>query len=331
MSLGRIWNLATVNDWYFLQESPLDTRYPLKNAIQLGTWISQDPETYFFDSIYLPVKEVTSSGIADDWTYVNIGLSTEQLAQIYKTYHGFNYLSPPFYKNNAALSIIDLGEKIRSIFLLNKGKYLKLLELQGYTYNPLFNVDGVEIRQSLDNEGTNDVISNAFASGHGGTAENVTQTHNVSSYDNTEKTEYTDTTEGGQVSLDGIPQYGYDSTTHQWTSGTGSLDNLSGETMSASGSRNETTYKHNNALNKKWNETTQQYDEEEYEVDAKDTAFKKALVGGDKMHNEKLIRQGNIGVTKTQELIEAERQNLRYSVVKEFFDDINAQILVGIY
>lgn len=331
MSLGRIWNLATVNDWYFLQESPLDTRYPLKNAIQLGTWISQDPETYFFDSIWLPVKEVTSSGIAEQFTYVNIGLSTEQLAQIYKTYHGFNYLSPAFYKNNPALSIIDLGEKIRSIFLLNKGKYLKLLELQGYTYNPLFNVDGTEIRQSLDNEGTNDVSSNAFASGHGGTAEDVTNTHKVSAYDNTEKTEYTDQTQGGQNSLDGIPQYGYDSTTDTWTKSNGSLANLSGETMSASGSRNETTYTHNNAMNKKWNETTQQYDEEEYEVDAKDTAFKKALVGGDKMHNEKLIRQGNIGVTKTQELIDAERQNLRYSVVKEFFDDINAQILVGIY
>ena len=331
MSLGRIWNLATVNDWYFLQESALDTRYPLKNALELGTWVSQNPYAYFFDSIWLPVKEVTANGIAEQFTYQNIGLTPEQLAQIYKTYHGFNYLSPAFYRDNPAISIIDLGEKIRSIFLLNKGKYLKLLELQGYTYNPLFNVDGTEIRQSLDNEGINDVTSNAFASGHGGTAEDVTQTHNVSSYDNTTKTEYTDETKGGQVSLDDIPQYGYDSTTHQWTSGTGSLANLSGETMSASGSRSETTYKHNNAFNKKWNATTQKYDEEEYEVDAKDTAFKQALVGGDKMHNEKLIRQGNIGVTKTQELIEAERQNLRFSVVKEFFDDINAQILVGIY
>ena len=292
----------------------------------------QDPETYFFDSIYLPVRQMDPlTGLSEQWTYVNIGLTPEQLAQIYKTYHGFNYLSPPFYKNNAALSIIDLGEKIRSIFLLNKGKYLKLLELQGYTYNPLFNVDGTEIRQSLDNEGINDVTSNAFASGHGGTAEDVTQTHKVSAYDSTEKTEYTDETKGGQNSLDGIPQYSYNSTTEKWESGTGSLANLSGETMSASGSRNETTYKHNNALNKKWNETTRQYDEEEYEVDAKDTAFNKALVGGDKMHNEKLIRQGNIGTTKTQELIEAERQNLRYSVVKEFFDDINAQLLVGIY
>lgn len=331
MSLGRIWNLATVNEWYYLQETELEYRKPLQNAIELGTWVAQNPYAYFFDSIWLPVKEVTSSGIAEQFTYVNIGLTPEQLAQIYKTYHGFNYLSPAFYKDNPSLSILDLGEKIRSIFLLNKGKYLKLLELQGYTYNPLFNVDGTEIRQSLDNEGTNDVSSNAFASGHGGTAEDVTNTHKVSAYDNTEKTEYTDETKGGQNSLDGIPQYGYDSTTHQWTSGTGSLSNLSGETMSASGSRNETTYTHNNAMNKKLNETTHEYDDEEYEVDAKDTAFGQKLVGGDKMHNEKLIRQGNIGTTKTQELIDAERQNLRYSVVKEFFDDINAQILVGIY
>ena len=324
MSLGRIWNLATVNDWYYLQETELDYRRPLQNAIELGTWISQNPYVYFFDSIWLPVKEVTANGIAEQFTYQNIGLTPEQLAQIYKTYHGFNYLSPAFYRDNPAISIIDLGEKIRSIFLLNKGKYLKLLELQGYTYNPLFNVDGTEIRQSLDNEGINDVTSNAFASGHGGTAEDVTQTHNVSAYDSTTKTEYTDETKGGQVSLDEIPQYGYDSATGTWTSGTGSLANLSGETMSASGSRNETKYTHNNAQNGVTGH-------EEYEVDAKDTAFGQKLVGGDKMHNEKLIRQGNIGVTKTQELIEAERQNLKYSIVKEFFDDINAQILVGIY
>ena len=330
MSLGRIWNLATVNDWYFLQESPLDTRYPLKNAIQLGTWVSQNPETYFFDSIWLPVKEVTADGIAEQFTYQNIGLSTEELAKIYKTYHGFNYLSPAFYRDNAALSIIDLGEKIRSIFLLNKGKYLKLLELQGYTYNPLFNVDGIEIRQSLENQGINDVSSNAFASGHGGTAEDVKTTHNVSPYDeNTLKEEYNDETKGGQNSLDGIPQYSYDSTTGTWTRTNGSLSNLSGETMSASGSRNETTYTHNNAKNRMVIDGVEQ--DVDYHVPSKDTAFGEALSGGDKMHNEKLIRQGNIGVTKTQELIDAERQNLRYSVVKEFFDDINAQLLVGIY
>ena len=156
---------------------------------------------------------------------------------------------------------------------MNKGKYLKLLELQGYTYNPLFNVDGTEIRQSLENQGINNVTTSAGSFGRGLREENNKLTHNVSAYDSGVKEEYNDTTTGLEADHD-LPQLSYDPATG---------------------------------------------------------AFGETLVGGDKMHNEKYIRQGNIGVTKTQELIEAERQNLKYSIVKEFFDDINAQILVGIY
>lgn len=326
MSLGRIWNLATVNDWYYLQETELQYRKPLQNAIELGTWVSQDPYVYFFDSIWLPVKRVTANGIADDWTYENIGLTPEQLAQIYKTYHGFNYLSPPFYKDNAELSIIDLGEKIRSVFLLNKGKYLKLLELQGYTYNPLFNVDGVEIRQSLENQGINNVTNQSVSSGRSLQDQNQKSTHNVSAYDSGTKEEYNDVTKGNKTDgVNNLPRVEYNFDTGELESKTpDTYSDVAGQTASYGTSGNFTKYEHNNAHNGVTGH-------EEYTVDAKDTAFGEALVGGDKMHNEKYIRQGNIGVTKTQELIEAERQNLKYSIVKEFFDDINAQILVGIY
>lgn len=316
-----------MNDWYYLQETELEYRKPLQNAIELGTWISQDPYVYFFDSIWIPVKEVTSEGIADDWTYVNIGLTPEQLAQIYKTYHGFNYLSPPFYRDNAALSIRDLGEKIRSIFLLNKGKYLKLLELQGYTYNPLFNVDGVEIRQSLENNGINDVETNSFSSGRDATANNNKTEHQTTPYDdNTYKKEYQDTTQG-QASVSNFPQYDWNGT--NWVVSQDSMSNVGSESMTRAGGKTSTAYSHKNAKNRMVINGVEQ--DVDYHVQSKDTAFGEALSGGDKMHNEKYIRQGNIGVTKTQELIDAERQNLKYSIVKEFFDDINAQILVGIY
>ncbi len=282
----RIWNLATVNEWYKPITYDGTVLYPLQNAIELGTYTewTQETHTCFFDSIYLPVKQVTNLGIADDWTYVNIGLFPSDIAKVYKTYHGLNYLSSEYIKDKLDPCIRDLGDNIRSVFLLNKGKYLKMLELQGYTYNPLFNVDGVEIRQSLKNEGVNNTNRTY-------TPNNLTTTHNVSSYNSETKEEYNDVQTGSYT------------------------DN--------------TNYTHNNAKNRMVIDGVET--DVDYHVQKEDTAFGEALSGGDKMENEKYIRQGNIGTTKTQELIEAERQNLRFTVLKEFFDDINEQILVGIY
>lgn len=56
-----------------------------------------------------------------------------------------------------------------------------------------------------------------------------------------------------------------------------------------------------------------------------------AITGGDYSHIEKRVRQGNIGVTMTTQLIEAERELVKFNLIQEFFNDINKQYLVGIY
>ena len=91
------------------------------------------------------------------------------------------------------------------------------------------------------------------------------------------------------------------------------------------GTKGSTKYVHNLAKN------LNGANEEDYIVDARDTAFGQALKGADKMHVEKLIRHGNIGVTKTTELIEDAREVIAYSIIQQFFDDINEVILVGIW
>lgn len=336
----KIWNLRTVNDWATYNMQPYNTpQYAFQRCIELATQTQTEPTIkYFFTDIWIPVKKMYTDQnvqltpeqfLAAEYVWANIGLTPLQISDAYQTLYGMNYLSVPAFSDDLGYSSVsELSSKMKAIFNLNKGKYLKLLDLQGLSYNPLWNVDGTEIRQTLENEGVNDVSSNAFASGHGGTAEDSISTHKTTPYDsNTLKTEYEDTTKGGQTSINGIPQYGYNSTTDTWETTDGSLSNLSGETMSASGSRNETTYTHNNAENGITDETYGT----DYVVQAVDTAFGQMLVGGDKMHVEKYIRQGNIGVTKSTELIEAEREILRFSVLKEFFDDINEQLLVGIY
>lgn len=56
-----------------------------------------------------------------------------------------------------------------------------------------------------------------------------------------------------------------------------------------------------------------------------------AITGGDYSHIEKRVRQGNIGVTMTSQLIEAERELVKFNLIQEFFNDVNKQLLVGIY
>ena len=56
-----------------------------------------------------------------------------------------------------------------------------------------------------------------------------------------------------------------------------------------------------------------------------------AITGGDYSHIEKRARQGNIGVTMTTQLIEAERELVKFNLIQEFFNDVNKQLLVGIY
>ena len=272
--------------------------------------------------------------MAEEFHFYNVGFKTVEIADAYQTLYGFNALSVPFDPTsigNATLSTGILGQKIAAIFQMNKQKYYKMIELQGYTYNPLWNVDGTEIRQSLANEGVNNVDTNSFSSGHGVTSNNNETEHKTAPYDNdTYRKEYQDTTQGKSTVKD-FRQYAWDDTTGQWVVEYDTISNVGAESATKAGGKTSTIYVHNNAMNKVIVDGQVQDREEEYIVNVTDTAFGQALVGGDKMHLEKYVRQGNIGVTKTQELIESERQNLRFSVMQEFFDDINKELLVGVY
>ena len=239
----------------------------------------------FFLNIYIPVHNYdnTTHEMLDTYTYENIGVSDSQIADIYTTFYGQNYLIEPLQListdvTDYATSEANLGKRIKSVFLMNKGKYLKLIELQGYKYNPLWNVDGTEEYTFLENQGVNDV-------------KNTTKLGSVTEKTNT-----------------------YDGTLRdaaQTTYGTvGSNSN---------NQENETTYTHHNAENNG------------SDYSGGTDTFGNTVVGGDKYHTEKRVRKGNIGVTKTQELIANERENLKFSIIEEFFKDINKQILIGIF
>ena len=265
--------------------------------------------TDFFAAVYIPVKIPTSQGMPDEYTYTNIGLTATEIAQIYADYFGLCFLIEPLQTVTGeawdyALSVGKLARRIKSVLYMNKGKYLKLMEIEGFVYNPLWNVDGTEIFSSLENSGEDDETT-------------TTKEDRVTFYNTDQETKTQTNT--------------YDGTLRDAEKQTVTQDpGLSGGEPTKNYTRSKADplsnivtreYIHKNADN----------DGEDYTVAAEDTAFGEAVTGGNKFHTDKRIRSGNIGVTATQDLIQKSREILRYSIIDEFFRDINTQILIGIY
>ena len=277
-------------------------------------------EGSFFENIYIPIKIVTASGMSDDYTYVNVGLTCRDIADIYYSQYSGNYLMD-----------VKLSTRMQAIFKKNLGKYLRLLELEGYEYNPLWNVDGTEIRQNLENHGETDREYGGIDSVVGTNFANSQSTHTSSTFDQTLKTEYQDTYAGsGTAPIANSVQY--------VTEKTDGADkgNIEVKNASITGSPETVTYTTNGHKNteKEVHRSAKNIvngSEVDYVVNAKDTAFGTSLIGGDRMAVEKYVRQGNIGVTKTTELIESQRDIVRFVILQQFFDDINDVILIGLY
>lgn len=271
-------------------------------AFEGATALGTSPETYLFSEIYIPIlvrnedhsPKILEDGSNFEFEYVNVGMTPEQITDAYWTLYGYNKLAVPIYEKRVdpygypMTGDLTLKLKMLSIINMNKYKYLKWIDSMGYAYNPLWNVDGSDIFQSLDN--------------HGGV------TTNRSPILQTSALNQVTTDSSGTLRNADQTTLGYNNTTTDFTDLT-----------------DVTKEKHEHAKNKVNNEDV------EYSVAAKDTAFGTALTGGDYMHVEKRLRQGNIGVTMTTQLLEAERNYVRFGLVQEFFKDINKQLLVGTY
>lgn len=292
-----------------------ETETPIeKPALELAfaTALDTGSSTEFFDSIYIPVKKPTNSGMPESWSWENIGLDSEEIAKVYADFYGENYIIEPLVKRqNEPYDYIGscglLANRIKSVLEMNKGKYLKLIELNGYTYNPIWNVDGEEIYTSLENEGSTTEKTETGA-------DSVT----FSSVDSTQQTDL-NTYEGGSAH----PAQTVTTTANPALDANGKpTKNYTRTRAEPEDNTIEKTYTH---------ETVTTAEGAEYTAAAEDTAFNQAAVGADKYHTDKRIRRGNIGVTATQDLIEKQKAIVRTSILQEFFDDINQQILIGIF
>lgn len=324
-------NLETVDTWYTTPYA--ETNFALKYVFD---------NCSLFNNIWIPVKEVNSNGMTADAIYQNIGLTSDELTILYESLYKENYIVTNYVLDGnklSATSMTDLCNRVTSVLNMNKYKYLKLIELSGYTYNPLWNVDGTEDFTYLDNDGGNETNTQYIRSeytDHGTNTigsssdtnignkthtggETTSNTHNdinsVTSFDSenwsdSNKNEGSSTT---TVTNNNVTDSDNSTQTHSERNDTNSL------THGGHTDNDIITTTHKNALNNG------------AEYSGGIDTYGNNVIGCDKYHTERRVRSGNIGVTKTQELIESERKNLKFSIIGEFFKDLNEQILVGIY
>lgn len=271
-------NLKRVETWYDTPYSEL-TPTALQQVFQNGTGIGS-PISYFFADIWVPfAKRKGGDGtdkhdiVPGEYVYQNVGFTNEEIATIYWAQYRSLFLSEPLDTTDASTigaSTAHLGKIIKAILTKNKYKYLKWIDEMGYAYNPLWNVDGVEEYQSIDEHG------------------NVTKTDTPIL--------------ATATALD-----------------TSSYDGVLKPTQSTS-----TTYNGTQATS---TETHTAIITDESGI----PGVIHNITSGDYTHIEKRLRQGNIGITKSTELIESERELVRFNLLQEFFNDINKEILIGIY
>lgn len=233
------------------------------------------PYTYFFDTIYAPVKTPTGSGMPDNYTYMPVGWSYSQIASIYGNRFAGNFW-PQYFEDSAALNAAIAAyeciavDRIEDVLTANEYKYRKLIELQGYAWNPMWNVDGTTLHSHIEQHAQETET----------TATDTTTTISHAPYDDNEFKDAEKRRDSGSAA-----------------------DNI----------------------------RTRTHTQESHTVSAEDNAFGEALSSGDIYHVDKELRQGNIGVTKTTELIESARRTLEWSVLDVFFNDLNKQLLIGIF
>lgn len=292
-------NLKTTKDWYKSGD--------LEQAFNIG--LSASTNDVFFQ-IYVPIRQVTSINDQGeetcDYGLYDVGLSYKELASLYNTQYGRNYLISDTSESDY---ITDLGLRIKNVVAKNYYKYLKLIELMGYLYNPIWNVDGIELHGTADFEGDTDTLHNPagkIMTGADGSFKPTTK-HYVNPYDDSA-----------------------DPSTRLE-----SMDEQTGRTYQDFDSYSEVNsvihHVASNIVNTADEGEDPVLENQAFAVSYKDNVFGANAVGPDRYFIEKNARQGNIGVTKTQELIAAERENLKFNLFQVFFNDINEQILVGLY
>lgn len=334
--------LAKVRQWNTLKPTDQTLLHSVFNAA-----LSESVLT----DLYMPFKLPTSDGTPDEYTYEHIGYTADQMAEYYDVLYGANYLVVDLELGDTApylASLRELTRRVQAIYNINKSKYMRMAELYGLEWNPLWNVDGTEKYTYLENSGVNDINNTKVLGQHidnvqfdkgeqtdsgsnsnvktgaeaktGGKSETHEDTNSVTSFDSDEfaNTDHNVgsvnvTNESETTNFNNITDTGSNSETY------GSRKDKTATTYGSQTNTDNTIITHHNAKNG------------EADYNGGVDGFGNTVVGGDKYHHEIKERKGNIGVTKTTELLMDALEWYKNNILMEFFKDLNEQVLVGVY
>lgn len=305
MSLNqKIRSLTLIEDWY--------NNYPYYDLSTLFT--NAISASSVFSTIYVAIRknpENASQAETEVWNYYNVGADIREIVNYFVAKYGLNYFA---YNFNSGEDCVNLKNRIEAIYKANIYKYRKLVETLGYTYNPLFNVDGTELYSRAESVG--DAVNTRTPSGTVTTVSG-TKVNNVIGDSETVfyKNPYNDNSENASV---------VDSKTKS--------NAITTEQSYSEHYNEKTDFENIPAYKFEYDETEQKWKKSGvFSVDAKDNAFGEGFSGPERYYAEKRIRQGNIGVTKSTELLRDQREIVRFNILDEFFKDLEREIVVGIY
>lgn len=303
----RKYNLTRVEDWY---EAIIEDKNYLEKIFNDTLYGNN-----IFTNIYISIRDnprTPQEELEPNYLYINVGFPVSQIADYFNTRYSANCF---LYTYRLDKDYQKLLSRIKSIYNANFYKYKKLIEVMGYRYNPLFNVDATELYSNMEAIGDSKTTRTPE-----GSIISTSGTLNAE----TEKIEKTTTTN-------------YVNPYDQNSASANIIDNKSEQTpITSEQSYNEysetTEYENQPAQSWTYNSSTGTITKDGiFSLAAKDSAFGVSLGGAERYYAEKRIRQGNIGVTKSTELLESQREVVRFNILDEFFRDLEKDIIVGIY
>lgn len=300
-----------------LEEYYHDTEY---NCIR---WIFKDCN--MFRDAYMHFKTMDSTGIEKDEIYY-IGINCADLADIFASKYEHRLVERPINLDDPTADVERIKRRLHAMVCEYIPKYLKTVETYGYTYNPLANVDADEQYAYIDSasdtnsNGSTDSSSENSSSSHSSTNVNTTSTsinggEGISSPEtHLYETQYDDTGKS-DANLKSYTTTSGGSTSHSTANANENYSDGSADS-SSSGSASSSSESH--------------YDRQNINVKASDNALGFNMDSATNIHIEKHRRVGNIGTTKTTELIQSERE-IYSSIIHEFLEDAAKEILLPLY
>lgn len=344
----------TVWDWYSKAENPIAGDDCLTYIFSY----SEERIGELFEHLYFPVKEVvydeTEQKYSEETNYYDCGLDFDDILRDFLEIYGERKLYQPYFfedETGNRRSLIKMANVIQSVIDLNYYKYKKLAATLGFVYDPISNYDMIE--QGTDTK----TLAGSEELEHEIDATKVTYSELTGPVDPDETTaseekldvaflenKVINTTEKN-VSDERAGRYATTTTVNN-VDVPGSVSSTPGGTPRT----NHYTTTMDSAAESRL---------AAYDTNAGDTSqSSNTLIGTDfpligrktagapgaasytdtKTFNDRedtnehtLTRKGNIGVTTSQQMIESERQIVKISLIKEFFEDVNKELLLKVW